>query len=311
MAVRRCEVSISIRLVLRRHAYIAKAEIGKTMILATSEIRRRLSEGLLFRPGSWVPEGVQEASYDLRVAPDGLFAGGQPYSPGKPYPKDYIQVAPGEIAVFSTLEEPNMPSNVVGRLGVKFDYTVKGITPLFGFQVDPGYGADDENERIFLRVANLGSQPVIIRSGERVFNLEFHLIDGQAEIVKSRREPTWSRLQKQLLPWEEAAWSNIVNVEQRMRKVEQELRDDMSRIERSWQQVVFFGIFLIAASLLGGTIAALINTANNSAPRVPIWFLSWSWALLLILIGVAVIVTLVIGVLAAKLALASHPKPDS
>ena len=105
------------------------------MILGHSEIHDRIAKGEVFREGTWDPGCVKEASYVLRIAADGLLLDGKFYDPfsqkkqnwlqklltkfgftitPKPTePRNYIQIDPGKIAILSTIEELDMPSDLV------------------------------------------------------------------------------------------------------------------------------------------------------------------------------------------------------
>ena len=47
------------------------------MILGHNEIHNRLTKGEIFRKGTWESCCIKEASYALRVAPDGLMLEGE------------------------------------------------------------------------------------------------------------------------------------------------------------------------------------------------------------------------------------------
>ena len=51
------------------------------MILGTAAIRERLEKGEIFRSGTWISGNVGEASYELRVASDGLILEDGPIPP--------------------------------------------------------------------------------------------------------------------------------------------------------------------------------------------------------------------------------------
>ena len=91
------------------------------MILGKSAIRERLEDGQIFKDGTWVEESIMEASYALRVASDGLLVGGKPYAPGRGSIGERFGIGPGEIAIISTVERLNMPSDLVGKLGIRFN----------------------------------------------------------------------------------------------------------------------------------------------------------------------------------------------
>lgn len=74
------------------------------MILGTSAIRERLENGEIFREGTSEDSCIREASYTLRVAPDGMMIDGKAYSPGNKFPEASIRIIPGTIAILSTVE---------------------------------------------------------------------------------------------------------------------------------------------------------------------------------------------------------------
>ena len=66
------------------------------MILGRAEILRRLNYGEIFREKTWDKEALQEASYALRIADDGLLIDDEFFPPGKPYTGGYIYIEPGQ-----------------------------------------------------------------------------------------------------------------------------------------------------------------------------------------------------------------------
>ena len=165
------------------------------MILGEDAIRRRLKDGQVFRDGSWVDESIREASYVLRVASDGLLLGGKRFRPGKDKVDQRIEINPGEIAILSTMERLNMPRDLVGKLGIRFNYATQGLTGLMGIQVDPYFGWGHDDERLYIRVANLGNESVPIDLGADVFTFELHEVSGNVPAPSSPRLGMWHRLQ--------------------------------------------------------------------------------------------------------------------
>ena len=132
------------------------------MILDKETIRERLYNGEVFKDGTWVEESIKEASYALRVASDGLLLRGKRYKPNEESIEGRIEIKPGEIAILSTIERLDMPGDLVGKLGIRFDYATQGLTGLMGIQVDPYFGWGHEDERLYIRVANLGNETILI-----------------------------------------------------------------------------------------------------------------------------------------------------
>ena len=91
-----------------------------------------------------------------------------------------------------------MPADLVGHLGIRLDFAAKGITGLMGIQVDPYYGLDYEDERLYIKVANFGNEDVKICPGATVFNIEFSVVNN-AEKPDPPKGKTWDRLVKELV----------------------------------------------------------------------------------------------------------------
>ena len=51
-----------------------------------------------------------------------------------------------------------MPNDLVGKIGIRLEYALKGLTGLMGIQVDPCYGQERSGERLYIRVVNLGER---------------------------------------------------------------------------------------------------------------------------------------------------------
>ena len=110
------------------------------MILSGANIQARAERGEIFVPKTWDCSFIKEASYALRVASDGLVVDGEHYQPGRHIRGPYIEIKPGQIAILSTKERLCMPNDLVGKIGIRLQYALQGLTGLMGIQVDPGYG---------------------------------------------------------------------------------------------------------------------------------------------------------------------------
>ena len=177
------------------------------MILGKEAIRERLNKSEVFKAGTWVEESIMEASYALRVASDGLHHGGKRYRPDEDSIEGRIDIEPGEIAILSTEERLNMPGDLVGKLGIRFDYASQGLTGLMGIQVDPYFGRGHEDERLYIRVANLGNETVPIDPSAKVFTFELHRVEGEVPVPAEPRLSMWYRLQEILAGQSHISWS--------------------------------------------------------------------------------------------------------
>ena len=133
------------------------------MILGHNAIHNRLAKGEVFRKGTWDSSSVKEASYALRAASNGLILEGEPFKPDDQHVIRNIVIKPGKIAILSTIERMNMPGDLVGKIGIRYKYASQGLIGLMGIQVDPYYGQNQDAERLYIRVANIGGDDISIR----------------------------------------------------------------------------------------------------------------------------------------------------
>lgn len=263
------------------------------MILSGTAIQKRLESGQIFVERTWDAKCIKEASYTLRVAPDGMLINGKIYPPGTPFPEPTIRIEPGSIVILSTVERFRMPEDIVGHQGIRFDYAAQGLTGLMGIQVDPLFGSNQKDERLYLRFANLGNEPVVINPMEAVFNIEFQTVDGDVDRksldrVHGPRKPTWDRLLSLIAKQPNPGWSYAT-------RVQVDLKSEVERVEKVFQPVVMFGIFLVAATVLGAALAILLSVSSANAGAVPAWVTGWVWGILLVTVGVSALTVAAIG----------------
>ena len=258
-------------------------------VLGGAEILARLESEQIFRLGTWLPDCVQEASYELRVAGDFLLVGGKAYLEDKPFSDPYICIQPGEIALLSTIEQCNFPPDLVGRLGIKFRFTLQGLTPLFRFQVNPLYGSGVPDERLYLRVF----KPIYIKPEDRVFNIEFHSVEGAIpdKILEDilRRGPMKQQIEDELFKTDQVQYPGFIDVVQR--RVERHVSDLEARVEtveHGTLTVVLFGVFIVAASIIGVALSILLQVFVRDSAESKV---ESAWAIA-VLIGALVLVVI-------------------
>ena len=254
------------------------------MILGHNEIHNRISKGEVFRKGTSDPGCVKEASYVLRIAADGLLLDGKFYDPFSQKklnrfqmlvrnvgattvqeltePRNYIQIDPGKIAILSTIEELDMPSDLVGKIGIRLRFAHLGLTGLMGIQVDPLFGHDKERERLYIRVANFGNDPIRLSEGDEVFTFELHEVKGHVHVEP--REDTWPRIKRTLKHLDDASWSYVT-------RVESDLSAETQNVKDYFQPLVMFGVFLVAVSILAVAIAVLLQTPEPDKVVAASW----------------------------------------
>ena len=224
------------------------------MILGYGEIRKRLRNGEIFRKDTWDEGCLKEASYVLRIAGDGLLLDDKFYDPfdlKNRHRGDYIVIDPGKIAILSTKEALSMPRDLVGKVGIRLEFALLGLTGLMGIQVDPLFGHDKPHERLYIRVANFGNEPIRLSEGDKVFTFELHEVSGDVPVES--KEDSWPRIKQTLKNTANASWSYVTRVESRLSSETQSVKD-------YFQPLVMFGVFLVAVSFLGVAIAVLLDT---------------------------------------------------
>ena len=262
------------------------------MILSGANILSRAKRGEIFVPDTWDPKCIKEASYALRVASDGLVLEGQHYEPGRHIRGPYIEIMPGKIAILSTEEKLCMPTDLVGKIGIRLQYALQGLTGLMGIQVDPGYGQGRTDERLYVRVANLGNESVRLLPGDDVFTFELHSTTGIKSPDEFPKEPTWERLQKALANQDQVSWSYMSRVESNLERETEQSRESMA-------PVVLFGVFLVSVTILSVVIATILNVSQEGTHAVPRWITEGAWKILFGTLCFAAAATGLVGISAA------------
>ena len=259
------------------------------MLLAETEILRRLANGDIFRKRTWSRASVQEASYALRIAEDALLIDGTFYDAGKKYEGDYIKIEPGKIAILSTKEFLNMPTDLVGKIGIRLKYAAQGLTGLMGIQVDPSYGRDNPTERLYIRVANFGNEAIQLSPGDEVFTFELHQLAGTFR--PRPKESTWHRMKDELRYQSNSSWSYVT-------RVESDLSAQTDNLRNYLQPLVMFGVFLVAVSILAVAMAVLFQTRGQDAVIGSPWLAVDERKLLLWVLLVGIVGTAWVGLAA-------------
>ena len=222
-------------------------------VLTGKEIFKRRNS--IFSRESWACESFQEASYDLRVDTGPVLRiGGKLYENDIKYKGTLMKIEPGEMALLPTIESFNMPWNLVGDIKIKFSHSRQGLTPLIGPKVDPFFGREHKDERLYLWVSNLGLSPITIQRGDRVFTVQFHKLYGEMPEFE-RKNPTADTVAQEAYAM--GADQSLGFVERIRGDVSSNLSDRLSRVEQGSERVVLFGVFLVASAVLVGAFTTL------------------------------------------------------
>lgn len=128
-----------------------------------------------------VSYGLTEAGYDIRIKQDVTFHTTLPYY--NPDNEDYVQVEDGDEGVVrmgrftlaSSIEEFNMPSNLVGVVHDKSTWARRGLS-VFNTVIEPGWKGF-----LTLELVYHGRGKLHIPAGAGIAQVLFHRIAEQAE----------------------------------------------------------------------------------------------------------------------------------
>lgn len=257
-------------------------------MLARSRIEERLEEGWIFRAGTWNAGCIRAAGYDLRVSSRYLIApSGKRYWPdgpdGQEERMERIVLKPGEVAFVSSVERVCMPLDLAGNIAQKFELARRGLLVMGGLLVDPGYGlelredgtwAPDHGERLHFQLANIGAEQLtILPERDKIAGMQFLNLDGDA-IGRDQEEkdlyvPSSADLletmfdrgdEEPVAPLAFFPRTRHLEVEvEGLKQESDELGIKLESTRRSTDQLVVFGMFLLAITLFTVATAALIE----------------------------------------------------
>jgi dCTP deaminase len=122
------------------------------MILVDEEIKEAVNSGEV-ELSDFSKECLQPASYDLRVGEEGfVLSAGRVINIQTEGP---LEIQPGDFALIMTHEKLRLPTNIVGRFGLRSMYARMGLLATAGPQVDPGFEG-----KLVIGVVNFSSQTV-------------------------------------------------------------------------------------------------------------------------------------------------------
>lgn len=277
--------------------------------LSGDEIRKRLDQGEIFLPGTWSPENIRVAAYDLRMADDLLvvpdppeFTQGRIYKRGERRVKEVI-LHPGDVAFASSLERLCMPWDLSGILGPKFSLTARGILILTGIFVDPGYGwtktpegnwVAQNDQRLHFLVANVGSDSVVFTPRQqRIAAMQFCKVTETPNRVEVPSKG-FEEIERDFFDTKVSGeaglvfFRNMANVQSEVEAFRQQIRQfnqqigqfdqRLSSVESASNQILMFGVYLLCATILGVSIAVIFSLIANLKFEV-------SWTNVVVLCG--------------------------
>jgi len=88
---------------------------------------------------------------------------------------DEIVIKPNEFRILKTIEEIEMPDDIIGLLYLRSRYSRNGLVGMFAV-VDAGYKG-----RLFVSVKNLGDKEIVLKPKEGVIHIIFERLESKAQ----------------------------------------------------------------------------------------------------------------------------------
>jgi deoxycytidine triphosphate deaminase len=245
-------------------------------VLNHEQIRDRLGRGEIFVHPTWHKDQLRPAGYDLRIAPKILALNNKVFEHGEDV-GDLLKLHPGDAAYVQSVEVFCMPWDLTANLGLRFSYARQGLSVLTGLLVDPGFGLEPNGDdwksvgaplQFFL--VNVGAEDIQIRVGSRgngVLSLQF-LETMEAKEKKetnrqARVEPSaalWAfqgseQVEKDLQRQSERTTARFIALEEHVKKLD----GKVATTESATNNIVVFGVFLLAISLTGVVVTLLLE----------------------------------------------------
>jgi dCTP deaminase len=142
------------------------------MILVDWQIREAVESQEIGIRG-FSEECVEPASYDLRVGEEGCTSSsGGTVQVGE---EGELRIAPGEFALVLSHEYLKLPSNFLGRFGLRSTHARRGLLAATGPQVDPGFEG-----KLAIGLVNFSPETIMLAYLEKFCSLELHRLNSRA-----------------------------------------------------------------------------------------------------------------------------------
>ena len=262
-------------------------------VLSGEKIKKRAKD--IFETG-YKEECVDIAYYNLRINDKNMIIDGKIYDENNPY--DYkandgiIRLPAKKISVISTIEKFKMSRDLCANIGIKFSYSRRGLIPLFGGfpRVDPCY-----NDYFYAAIYNSSNKDLSLKKGDKVLKMGIQTVNTTTKINCHQSNTKFSKIAKELreLTKEETTKKlkeGLDKSEKEIKDLEEKIKSTHEKIEEvsaGYRSTVWFGVFLISASIFGVILSFLLSTANYLKIAN---IMSMGWLSLVIFITIALFI---------------------
>jgi len=229
-------------------------------VLSGEEIKKRNNE--IFESG-YEEDCVDIAAYNLRINNKNLIIDGKLYVENNPWEEPLIKLPAKKISVISTIEKIKLSKELCARVGITFTFSRKGLIPLFGPQIDPGY-----NDYFYAVVYNTSSKDISLRKGDKILKMEIYSVKGTTGETPNHQTSSFFDDTAEIETLINLTKEETIGKEE-LRKSLEKLENDIKNINRKvdevtsgYRSIVWFGVFLISASIFGVIFSFLLSFTN-------------------------------------------------
>jgi deoxycytidine triphosphate deaminase len=273
-----------------------------TGLLNREQIERKIGLRKIFANDDWDPDCLRPAAYDVRVAGTGLrLPGDEPQAVSQERLKPFI-LRPGDVAFVSTVERFILDESLSATVSPKYQTVTQGLLLLHGGLIDPGFGKrtttkGQAGEPLGFVIANVSTDDVVITPRvTKVARIQFtqlaprQITDTAADPAEDpERGPTEEAEEVRERPHPSVGLEFFSQMERTRRKV--------NRVARQSENLVLFGVYLIAFAAIGAVAAVLIAVLSSEKPAKAANAVPDSW------IGAGLIVVTILALAAAAWAI--------
>lgn len=144
------------------------------MILVDEEIQNAVKNGVI-EISDFSEDCLQPASYDLRIGEEGYTI-----SVGiiiNIQNEGELQIQPGDFALLLMHEKLRLPTNMLGRFGIRSEYARMGLLATAGPQIDPGFEG-----KLVIGIVNFSSQSIKLPYLKPFCTLELDSLSRHAKV---------------------------------------------------------------------------------------------------------------------------------
>jgi deoxycytidine triphosphate deaminase len=221
----------------------------------------------------WDRKYLRDASYDVRIATDGLVLPSGETIPASDdlgvQLKESLVLAPGDSAWLSTQERFCLPSSIAGTVTLKSDLASQGLFLLSGTLIAPRYGqlqsessSDSRlDRRLHFFVANFGSQAILLQPADTaIASVQFLTVVGDLWRPSEHDDQT---LPQAKAPRRPAATLGFLQSLKHIEGKYDVLEATTARNRDLMRNLIIVGYFVLGTAVISASLATILTVTSN------------------------------------------------